>query len=406
MLRSFATTVVTPRKWLGAAACRVAAEDVGEALDLDVRREARRGRPRRRPGRRRCRRRPRRPARRSRSSSRGYASRSSPSPNCVGFTKRLMTTTSRLLSRRLDQAEVARRGACPSSARGRSTRPAAARAASAARSSATRAAPPGASSSGPSAPQLAGPLGERLVEGASSGARSASASRWSATVSSSPRAIGPVSASAPASAQLAARAKDERREDLAAVLDAGGRRSAAPRTPRARPGSWTPSRPPRGRRRGRPRAPRTAASRGARRARSPRRGPAGSSRRSRTARRARSVWAVGIVWSGWSEKVSQPACGGGRERIEAGRAADVADDVPGSSEGAIRSHAARIAVVGDAEKDDRLPAGQGRALVAPEHVDLDAGGARCARDRAAGAARPSPRGATRPAERAQKWRCR
>ena len=66
-------------------------------------------------------------------------------------------------------------------------------------------------------------LGERLVEGESSGARRRSASRWRSTVASSPRAIGPVSASAPRSAQFAAVRRTSGAEQLAGVLDAGPR---------------------------------------------------------------------------------------------------------------------------------------------------------------------------------------
>ena len=76
---------------------------------------------------------------------------------------------------------------------------------------------------------------------------------------------------------------------------------------------------------------------------------------------ARSVWAVGIVWSGWSEKVSQPGVGCGRERVEPGCAADVADE--GARARATSGGLARFAdrVVRDAEEDDR---GAGRVELA------------------------------------------
>ena len=107
MLRSLATIVVTPRKCSGPRPPGLAAEDLGQASDLDAGREplrvdlldrrgvdevdaGRLGELRRR-GRGRA----------------GSRSRSSPAPNWAGLTNRLMTTTSQSLARRLEQRDVA-----------------------------------------------------------------------------------------------------------------------------------------------------------------------------------------------------------------------------------------------------------------------------------------------------------
>ena len=121
-------------------------------------------------------------------------------------------------------------------------------------------------------------------------------------------------------------AQDERREQLAGVLDPGPLEQLDRRLLRARRGSWRRSRRRRGRRRGRRRRPRTGASRGARRARGRSRARPRRSRRSRAGQPVRSLSPSGTVCSGWIENGAAARLAERLERGEGRGAARVAGE--------------------------------------------------------------------------------
>ena len=220
MLKSLATTVVTPSEVLGAA--RGALERLGEPRDADGGREPRRGRPPRAAG----------AKRRSTplaGGQRGVAGLVArvggevlAGPNCAGLTNSETTTTSQALARAADQREVAlvqgahrRDQPDPRAPRGGP--------ASAARSSATvRTVLMRATSA---ARELARGLGERVEEVRA--ARARARRRRRAGAPPSPRRRGRPGRSAPARARAPPSSRRSRgRAAPAARLDAGGRGQA------------------------------------------------------------------------------------------------------------------------------------------------------------------------------------
>ena len=249
--------------------------------------------------------------------------------------------------------------------------------------------------------ELAGALGERPVERRRARALdSAIASRWRSTVSSSPRAIGPVRASPPRSAQLAAvrrtsGASSSRASSTPIALEQLGRRllerDEEVRRDRTRR---------RGRRRGARRRARRGASRAARRARAASLARlVGRARRPRTGRRPRLVAPSGTVCSGWREKVSAP-----RRRADASAASGVAPLTwptrrSGGTATAIASHAASISSSGTQSSAISAPLAGRDGVAAPGERDLEPGVDR-PRARASRPTRPGPTTAIGDAKRA------
>ncbi len=226
--------------------------------------------------------------------------------------------------------------------------------------------------------------------GSSSGARSRSASRCLATVAWSPRAIGPVRASPPRSAQLAALRRTSGAEQLAGLVlvDAGaGEQGRGALLERDR-GSSRRSRRPRGRRRGPPRRSRTAACRAP--APAPGRWPSASASAPAIAAGAPASGArsSGTVCSGCREKAAAPAA------VQAARASSPVAPLVWPTKrrrgawAATRSATAAISPSGTQIRAISASGAAGVELVAAGLAHVEAGDSRGRGDRSAYASAP------------------